>query len=163
MSNDLEPWRQPIWIEHTRLMLDSFSRWLGRELLTPRGSPIEDSRALFEAPFVVVSHGTQDDPIFSYGNRTALDLWQMDLPTFLRTPSRVTVEPALRDERARLLERTARDGYAGDYSGVRISATGRRFRIHQAIIWNLVDAKGWSAGQAATFSAWEWLDTGRSR
>jgi len=158
MPNDLTPWQQTEWIEHTRLVLDSYRRWLGRELLTRTGSPTEDCRALFEAQFVVVSHGTQADPIFSYGNRTALDLWQMDLPTLLRTPSRQTVEPAFRDEREQLLQRTARDGYADNYSGIRISATGRRFRIQDAIVWNIVDSEGQRVGQAATFDHWEWLE-----
>jgi len=157
MTIELMPWQREGWEQHTRLLLDSYRRWLGRELLEPRGTPADDARALFEAPFVVVSHGTEADPIFNYGNRTALDLWQMDLPTFLGTPSRQTVEPSLRDERERLLQRTVRDGFADNYSGIRISATGRRFRINQAIIWNLIDKTGTYAGQAATFSAWEWV------
>jgi len=32
---------------------------------------------MFEAPFVLISHGTEDDPILNYGNRVALWLWQM--------------------------------------------------------------------------------------
>lgn len=158
MSNDSNPWQQTGWEEHTRMLLDSFRRWLGRELLEPRGTPADDARALFEAPFVVVSHGTQPDPILSYGNRAALELWEMDLATLLRTPSRLTAEPVHRDERARLLERTTSDGYADNYSGIRISATGRRFRIHQAIVWNLVDRDGRRVGQAATFDRWEWVE-----
>jgi hypothetical protein len=35
---------------------------------------------------------------------------------------------------------------------VRVSATGRRFRIAGAIVWNLVDAAGLRHGQAASFS-----------
>jgi len=157
MSNDLEPWQPSGWEEHTRLLLDSYRRWLGRELVTRQNSPLDDARALFEAPFVVVSHGTQADPILNYGNRTALTLWEIDLETLLRTPSRLTAEPVHRDERARLLERTTRDGYVDDYSGIRITATGRRFRIHQAIVWNLIDAAGVYTGQAATFDSWEWV------
>lgn len=158
MSNDSKAWQRESWGQHTQLLLDSYRRWLGRELLSSRGSPAEDATALFEAPFVVVSHGTQPDPILNYGNRTALELWEMDLETLLRTPSRLTAEPVHRDERARLLDRTTRDGFVDDYSGIRITATGRRFRINQAIVWNLIDAEGRPAGQAATFSAWDWLD-----
>jgi len=146
------------WEEHTRLLLDSYRRWIGRELLERHASSTNDARMLFEAPFVVVSHGTQADPILNYGNQAALNLWEMDLETLLRTPSRLTAEPVHRDERARLLERTTRDGYVDDYSGIRITATGRRFRINQAIVWNLIDANGRFAGQAATFSEWDWLD-----
>jgi hypothetical protein len=158
MSIDITPWQRESCVEHTRLLLDSYRRWIGRELLLPRGRPVDDARGLFEAPFVVVSHGTQPDPILNYGNRTALELWEMDLQTLLGTPSRLTAEPVHRDERARLLERTTRDGFVDDYSGIRITASGRRFRIARAIVWNLVGADGRYAGQAATFDKWEWLE-----
>jgi hypothetical protein len=105
-----------------------------------------------------VSHGNQPDPILNYGNQTALNLWQIGIPTLLKTPSRLTAEPVHRDERARLLERTARDGYVDDYQGIRVATTGRRFRINQALVWNLVDQNGNHVGQGATFSEWQFLD-----
>ena len=52
----------------------------------------------------------------------------------------------------------ARDGYIDDYAGVRVSSRGRRFRITQATVWNLVDAAGVLHGQAATFDRWLRLD-----
>ena len=145
------PWARREWIAHTQLLLDSFRHYVGRELLPRDGSPLEQARALYEASFVVVSHGVQDDPILNYANRAALRLWEMDLDEFLVTPSRHTAEPMHREERAQLLERTRRDGYVDDYQGVRIAKSGRRFRIARAIVWNLVDAAGRHAGQAATF------------
>lgn len=75
------PWQQHNWIEHTQLMLDSFRRWVGRDLIPRTGSFVEEAAALFHAPFVVVSHGTQDDPVLNYGNQAALDLWEMDVET----------------------------------------------------------------------------------
>jgi hypothetical protein len=87
----------------------------------------------------------------------ALGLWEMPIETLLKTPSRLTAEPVHRDERARLLERTSRDGYVDDYRGIRISSTGRRFEIDRATVWNLVDATGQRVGQAATFSDWRFL------
>jgi len=112
---------------------------------------------LYEAPFVVVAHGTQADPILNYGNAAALRLWEFDLETLLRTPSRMTAEPMHRDERARLLERTTRQGFVDDYSGIRISATGRRFLIERATVWNLLDEQERPVGQAATFQDWKEL------
>lgn len=144
---------------HVQLLLDSFARLLGRELIDRSGTAAEQAERLFQAPFVVVSHGTEDDPMLNYGNAAALALWEMDLATLTRTPSRLTAEPIHRDERARLLERTRRDGYVDDYAGIRISSTGRRFRIEQAIVWNLVDAAGIHHGQAATFDRWTPLDS----
>lgn len=156
MSNDA-PWLVPQWVAHTQIMLDSFQLFVGRELIPRTGHPDEDARHVFQAPFVVVSHGTEEDPILNYGNQTALMLWEMDIPSFTSTPSRLTAEPIHRDERARLMSRAARDGFVDDYRGVRISSTGRRFLIEQAIIWNLVDKVGTRVGQAATFSDWKTL------
>ena len=143
---------------HVQVVLDSFARLLGRELIPRVGSIEEQAERLFHAPFVVVSHGTEADPVLNYGNAAALALWEMDFATLTRTPSRLTAEPVHRDERARLLERTLRDGYVDDYAGIRISRTGRRFRIEQAIVWNLVDAAGTHHGQAATFDRWTPVD-----
>jgi hypothetical protein len=155
MTDADTPWDCPKQIAHVQVLLDSFARLLGRDLIPHDASVAEQARLLFESPFVVVSHGTEADPILNYGNAAALALWEMDLATFVQTPSRLTAEPVHRDERARLLERTRRDGYVDDYAGIRISRSGRRFRIEQAIIWNLVDAAGIHRGQAATFDRWK--------
>ena len=144
---------------HVPLLLDSFARFLGWDLIDRAGSAAEQAERLFHAPFVVVSHGTEADPVLNYGNAAALALWEMDFATLTRTPSRLTAEPVHRDERARLLERTRRDGFVDDYAGIRVSSTGRRFRIEQAIVWNLVDAAGILRGQAATFDRWTPLET----
>lgn len=154
----MQPWQKDDWIEQTEILLNSYRRFLGAELIARQGSVEDQSRALFEAPFVVVSHGTEPDPILNYGNQTALNLWEMPLDTLLKTPSRMTAEPVHRDERARLLERTSRDGFVDDYRGIRIASTGRRFLIEQATVWNLVNASGDRVGQAATFSEWVFLD-----
>ena len=145
-------------ISQTELLLNSYRHWLGHELLDRSGTLAEQAERLWKAPFVVVSHATQSDPVLNYGNQTALDLWELDLDRFCQTPSRLTAEPMHRDERARLLDRTTRNGFVDDYSGIRISSTGRRFFIPRAIVWNLIDADGRYAGQAATFSEWRFLE-----
>jgi len=139
-------------------LLDSYARWLGSELIDRGGTPREQAERLFAAPFVVLCHGTQADPKFNYGNQTALELFEVDLVTLTAMPSRLSAEPLHRDERARLIERTTRDGYVDDYRGIRISSSGRRFRIDQAIVWNVLDKQGERIGQAATFSEWQFLD-----
>lgn len=153
-------WRRADRVAHARLLLDAFARLLGRDLVDRTGSDLEQARRLYEAGFVVVSHGVEADPVLNYGNGVALELWEMDFETLARTPSRRTAEPVHRDERARLLERTRRDGYVDDYAGVRISSTGKRFRIERATVWNLVDPSGVHRGQAATFAAWTPLGPG---
>ena len=154
----MSTWIEYNWVEHSQVLLDSYARFVGEELLSRDGDAEAQAERLFNASFVVVSHGTQADPLLNYANQTALDLWQVDVPTLLTMPSRTTAEPMHRDERARLLERTTRDGFVDDYRGIRISSTGRRFLIDRATVWNLLDADGRYVGQAATFSAWTFLD-----
>ena len=120
-------------------------------------SPSELSDKIFHAPFVLVSHGTEPDPILNYGNQAALALWEMSWDKLTRTPSRLTAEAPNREERARLLAAVTADGFIDDYSGIRISKTGRRFRISQATVWNLLDERQNYCGQAAMFSRWEFL------
>jgi hypothetical protein len=150
-------WTDPAIIRWNQLLLDSFLRWLGRELIERRGNPEEQAKALYHAPFVVVSHGMEADPILNYGNKIALDLWELDWERFTKTPSRLTAEPVNRVERARMLARVRERGFIDDYRGVRITGTGRRFLVQQAIVWNVVGSEGEQIGQAATFSQWKFL------
>jgi len=105
----------------------------------------------------VVSHGIETDPILNYGNRMALDLWEMAWEQLVETPSRLTAEPINRAEREWMLEQARARGYIDTYRGVRISGTGRRFLVENALVWNVLDSRGQRIGQAATFSQWAWL------
>jgi hypothetical protein len=127
----------------------------GRDLVPIVG---DIAAALWSTPIAIVAHGTEPDPIFFFGNATALRLFECDFAAFTRLPSRFSAEPLLRDERARLLERVTRAGFIDDYAGIRISATGRRFSIRSASVWNLTNSEGHPAGQAAAFAKWRAID-----
>jgi hypothetical protein len=131
------------------LIAESFSRLLGRALVPAGDDPVT---ALWTAPQAIVAHGTEPDPIFFFGNRVALELFETTPEQFTAMPSRLSAEAPLRAEREAFLARVARDGFVADYSGVRISATGRRFTIRDGVVWNLVDVDGAIQGQAATFT-----------
>jgi hypothetical protein len=137
------------------LLVESFARVTGRPLLDGGAASAD---AIWAAPRVILAHGLGADPLMIYGNRMGLELFEIDPPALVRMPSRLTAEAPERDERARLLSAVSRDGFIDDYAGVRVSATGRRFRIEQATVWNLVDAVGVIHGQAATFAGWTRLD-----
>jgi hypothetical protein len=154
-STNNQIWQQPDIINWSQILLNSFRDLLDYELISRQETPSEQAQALFLATFVVVSHGTQADPILNYGNRTALKLWELDWAAFTNTPSRLTAEPVNRETRAMMLDRVTRQGYIDDYSGVRISSTGKKFKIDRAIVWNLADSTGNYCGQAATFDRWE--------
>jgi MEKHLA domain len=153
----LTNWQQPDLILHSKRLYCSFVHWTGKSLIATKGTDEEIGRSLFEAPFILVSHGTERDPILNYGNQAALNLWQMDWAQFTSTPSRLTAEPVTQAERERLLSQAATHGYIDNYNGIRISSTGQRFYIKAAIVWNVLDDEGQKCGQAATFSQWDFI------
>ena len=150
-------WQQPEIIAWTDVLLDSYERLLGNQLIKKNKNGAERAKELFFAPFVVVSHGREKDPILNYGNQMALDLWQMNWQDFITTPSRLTAERINQEERQKILSKVTQDGFIDNYQGVRISSTGRRFFIKKVIIWNLVDGDNRPCGQAATFPSWSFL------
>jgi hypothetical protein len=151
------PWMDPAMVQWTQQLLDSYRYWIGWELIERSGGPACQARAVFESPVVVVSHGTEADPILNYGNQRALELWEMTWAQLVKTPSRLTAEPVNRAERQRMLEQARVRGYIDTYRGVRLTGTGRRFLVENALIWNVLDLRMQMVGQAATFSHWTWL------
>lgn len=148
------PWQQPAVIAHSQRLVDSFKRSTGRNLLADSGVAI--AQALFTAPFVLVSHGTEPDPIFNYANQKALVLWELSWAEFTQMPSRKSAELVEQKERDRLLAETAAQGFC-NYSGVRISSIGKRFYIVDGIIWNVITPENQRCGQAAVFSKYEFI------
>ena len=144
-------------IEHVALLCGSYRHWTGTYLLPPELAAAEAVRALHAAPFAVVSHGVQADPVFNYGNSQALELFEMTWEEFTALPSRLSAEPGAQDARRRLLAEVSEQGYSDNYTGVRISKTGRRFLIQDATVWSLIDADGVYRGQAAVIRAWRTL------
>ncbi|MEH2290715.1 MEKHLA domain-containing protein [Nostoc sp.] len=145
------PWQQEAIILHSQYLINSFHHWMGNSLLDANGSPLETAQALFEAPFALVSHGTESDPIFNYGNRKALELWELSWEEFTRMPSRRSAEELVQEERDRLLAEATTKGFSY-FSGVRITSTSKRFEIQDGILWNLLDEQNKLCGQAAVYS-----------
>ncbi len=143
--------RTPAASTQIALVAQSFRRLLGRDLV-PESTDLV--AALWQAPAVIVAHGTEADPLFFFGNRAALARFACPVERFVGMPSRLSAEAPERAERQALLDRVASHGFIADYAGVRVAANGERFRIEQAVVWNLVDAAGALHGQAATFTRW---------
>jgi len=139
--------------ERIPLIVESYRRLTGSALLDFLPDDHRElALALWYAPRAVVAHGTQADPVFFYGNRLALQLFEMSFEEFTQLPSRLSAEAPAREERASLLERVASRGFVEDYAGMRIAKSGRRFMIEHGTVWNLVDEAGVNCGQAATFA-----------
>jgi hypothetical protein len=140
---------------HVAILRDSYRWWTGRDLIPSRLEGGIAVQWLDEAPFALVSHGKEADPVFNYANHAALQLFEMSWDTLTALPSRLSAGAMDRIEREHLLEQVVRDGYIADYSGIRIAASGRQFRIVNATVWNLLDERGECYGQAAMIPKWE--------
>lgn len=141
-------------ISQCALILDNYRYWKGEELLI-RESPEKDAQKLYEAPFVVLSHGNEADPLFNYANLKAQELWEMNWEAFIGMPSRRSAEPPAEKDRKKFLEEAARKGYIDGYEGVRISRTGKRFYIKNVLLLNLLGPDKLFLGQAAIFDEWK--------
>ncbi len=137
------------------LIAESFLRLTGRALLDETG---DLAHAAWRAGFALLAHGTQPDPLFFYGNRLALELFELTPEQLVGMSSRLSAEAPDRAARTALLEAVSRQGFIENYAGVRIASSGRRFRIERATVWNLIDASGALHGQAAAFAEWTRLD-----
>ncbi|PEQ11138.1 MEKHLA domain-containing protein [Novosphingobium sp. PC22D] len=142
-------YREPACASRIRLIAQSHHRLMGKPLAEVGGDAVA---ALWSAPFALVAHGDETDPLFFFGNRVALERFGYSVEEFIGLPSRLSAEAPLRDERRRMLERVAERGYIDDYAGTRITRSGERFEISRALVWNLVDEAGRMHGQAARFA-----------
>lgn len=141
---------------HLALLSDSYQRLLNRPLLESAGGRTL-AEQLFNADFALLSHNADSDPIFNYANRTALGLFELSWDELIVMPSRFSAEPVNRQERERLLAEVSNKGFIDNYSGVRITKTGKRFLIQRAVVWNVFDSQQRYYGQAACFSDWTLL------
>ena len=148
---------QEVLQRHVAILCNSYRHWTGRMLLDNAHDPRTTVDALWTAPFAVVSHGTQPEPVFNYANQLALQLFEMSWEEFTVLPSRLSAEAPNQAERARLLDAVSRQGYIDNYAGIRIAKSGTRFMIRDATIWNLLTEAGEYYGQAALIRRWEVL------
>jgi hypothetical protein len=76
---------------------------------------------------------------------------------FTCLPSRLSAEQVNQAERDRLLAEVMGKGYIDNYEGVRITSTGKKFQIRNAVVWNLMDNNHPYKGQSAWFDQWAFL------
>lgn len=148
--------------DHIILLRDTLLSLTGIELAGPEhaGKAFTDEEVaefIYHAPFIVVSHTPDADPVFNYANLAAQKLFEMTWDEFTSIPSRLSAEPVHREERDRILYEVTTHGYIKNYSGIRISKNGKRFRIEDTTVWNLYDNRKIYRGQAAIYSKWAYL------
>lgn len=134
-----------------KLLTGSFQRLVGKPLVPSE----QGADWLYRtAPFVVLAHNTDPDPLFVYANAAAQTRFGYTWDEFMKLPSRLSAEAPDRQDRQRLLEVVAQQGYIADYRGLRVTKFGKHFWVENGIVWQLVDEHARIRGQAATFSSW---------
>ena len=142
--------------QQAKLLASSYHAALGRPLIFGVSEPSVDE--ILRANFALLSHGTEADPLFNFGNDLALTLFERSFEDFVRLPSRKSSGQTRDEDRIRLLDEVARNGYIENYSGVRVSASGPKSEISNAVVWTAGDEHGVYRGQAAKISTWRYLD-----
>ena len=161
-ARDLAAWELTLAKSYLRVVGAELAPGLSGEALSqPPGVPWQNSgsalahETLWPAPFCVLSHGAEEPyPVMRYANETALAVFELSSWAQLTSmESRLTApDTQTRELREQLLARVRRHGYIDDYTGVRVSATGRRFEIRDAVVWEVCcPDSGARLGQAATF------------
>ncbi len=143
-------------LDYIQYLCNSFEKWTGKSLIQSN-TIYQMAHELYHAPFVVVAHGTQQEPIFNFANLKAQELWELDWIQFTQLPSRLSAEPLHQSTREQFMKEVTQNGFVSNYEGIRISATGKRFMIKNAIVWNILNDAGEYQGQAAMFREWDFL------
>jgi hypothetical protein len=145
--------------EHISIVLENLHRWTGRDLIQYYGFSLATLGAqVFAADFYLLSHNCAADPILNYGNHRVLELWEISWAELTQMYSRETAKSSDRSSRSTIMQQVAAQNYVSGYSGIRVSKTGREFRILDVTIWNLFTRDGKPYGQAAWFKTYESID-----
>ncbi len=121
------------------------------------GSLEDQAQQAYQADYVLLAHNGSAEPVFNYANLAAQKLFEMNWDEFTNLPSKYSAEADERDARERFLKEVELNGFSKNYSGIRISKTGKRFRIKDVLLWNVYDQNGDQIGQAAMFNKVEFL------
>lgn len=97
------------------------------------------------------------DPIFIYGNQAALNLWELSFEEFVCFPSRNTADADQQNLRNALLQEVLDKGFIENYSGIRVSKSGKKFIIENATVFQVYDLNGRNIAQAVVFTNWKYI------
>ena len=143
--------------DYIYLITTSLKKLTGIEIVDASLSIEEQAKQVFYSSYVLLAHNASNEPIFNYANLQALQLFEMSWEEFTSMPSKYSAEADERGKREKLLAEVEENGYSKNYSGIRISKTGRRFEIKDVIIWNVYNADNNRIAQAALFEDYKYV------
>lgn len=86
--------------------------------------------------FVLISHGTQKDPIYNFGNTACLEAFVRTWQELCRIPSRESVVTRSQDDalRIELMNNVTNNGFVEGATGIRVTGDGRLIRLVDAVV-----------------------------
>jgi len=105
--------------------------------------------------YVLISHGTQEFPIYNFGNTACVNAFARSWEDLTSMPSRECVISKSQDEalRIELMQNVTDYGFVdGEYKGYRVRGDGKFIKLTECVVWNCYDeGRGVYIGQAALF------------
>lgn len=133
-------------------VVDAFARTTGRDLVVEAGlNPAALGESAWLGDFALLTHRGGADAVLNYGNLFVQRLWSADWNALTALPSALTAPAEGRELRAAMMARVAEHGFVDGYAGERIARDGRRFLMHDGIVWRLQEKSGEPFGIAAFF------------
>ena len=133
-------------------VIDAFARTTGRDLVVEAGlDPAALGESAWFGDFALLTHRGGADAVLNYGNLFVQWLWSADWDALTALPSALTAPEEGREMRAAMMAQVAERGFVDGYAGERIARDGRRFLMHDGIVWRLQEKSGEPFGIAAFF------------
>jgi hypothetical protein len=142
---------------HLRLLSESLKKSSGTDMFqwindrSPDTPLTTASQVDTNTRFGVLSHGTQPDPIYNYGNQASLELFEYALGDLCQTPSRFSTVPELMEDRSKLIQEIETKGFGYIDDAARVSAEGTLFLISKILVWTVFDDSNSRIGLAAIY------------
>ena len=135
-----------------RICSDSLENLTGTSLVDRMDGVERLDEVTANERYAVLSHGTQDDPIYNYANRATLLAFQYPEEGFYQLASRNSAPAgATRDDRDALVEEFKAKGYGVFPTAIRQTKTGELFEITDISLSNVYNEQGGRVGQMAVF------------
>eukprot|EP00882_Tetradesmus_deserticola_P009361 GHRQ01009880.1.p1 GENE.GHRQ01009880.1~~GHRQ01009880.1.p1 ORF type:complete len:360 (+),score=147.76 GHRQ01009880.1:56-1081(+) len=155
-----EQYRDPEVVLQLMMICQSYKKQYNEFLMEVSFDTLAE--AMYIAPFACLAHNKfeegVEDPVFTYANKASLELFERTWDQMIGMPSRNSAEAAAQEDRTQVLEAAATGGSVQDYSGWRISKSGKRFRVKDLKLFNVTELDGTLWGQAAVFNQYELED-----
>lgn len=133
-------------------VVDAFACATGRDLLAEAGlDPHALGESAWHGDFALLTHRGGADAVLNYGNLFVQKLWAADWDCLTSLPSALTAPEEGRETRAAMMRQVSERGFVTGYAGERIARDGRRFLMHDGIVWRLQEKGGEPFGVAAFF------------